>query len=468
MATLTVKALQALTGADDGRRLPDRDGLNGRVRVRKNGTISVTFELRFKREGRTTAVACGTWPKVDLADIRKKAREHRQTLAAGTTPKQQRDDAELARQAERVRHERIVAEEKARVERERLDGLTVRDLYTEWLPTVSVKRGKRGRKDGGAEIVRTFDLFVLPRIGGKPLTQVFASDVRPVLTGISDTGRNRQATALLTDLKQMFRWGDQNQPWKRLLASSDVLAIRPEEVVSGSYDPVRDNERDRVLSEPELRALARLLPDAGLSSATQSAIWLMLACGTRVGETVAARWAHVDLERRVWRIPAENTKSEIALTVHLSDFAHTVLATLWTAREALPEERRSEWVFPSRNDRTMPLNNQTVGKALADRQKPGGEAIAGRTQRLDALLLEGGQWKCHDLRRTCGTLMQSLGVAESIVHRCLNHARSDKLDRVYLQHDYSSEMREAWRLLGERLDLLTRADADKVVVLKLA
>lgn len=462
---LTDFELKALSKNDDKRWLSDGHSLMGRVRCGVKG-ITVAFELRYKTpSGKTTSVSCGSWPKVSLAEVRKNARGHRKVLASGTTPAQRQRDAELARQAENAENERILAEAAARRERDRLASITVRDLYDAWLPTVSVKRGKHGRKDGGAEIKRTFEKFVLPCIGNTPLANVYASNVTPILTGISDAGKNRQATALLTDLQQMFRWGDSNQPFKRLLVECDVLAIEPGKVVSGSYDPSKDNERTRVLSEAEIRRVGQLLPSSGLSKAIQAALWVMLSCGTRVGETVAARWEHVDLENGTWRIPADNAKSATALAVQLSDFSLAQFAALWAAREALPEDKRSEWVFPSRTDRNRPLDNQTIGKALADRQRATGESIKGRTSASTALVLACGQWKCHDLRRTAATLMQILGAAESIIHRCLNHARSEKLDRIYLQHDYSNEMREAWRILGNRLELLATPN---VIVLRTA
>jgi integrase len=440
MAKLTIVQLRALAQADIGTTLRDEGGIWGKVRKAGDG-VSVTFYYRYRWQSKTRDTALGTWPSTGLPEIRKNRDTARALVADGRDPNEQR---------EIDRRDRDAAEATRKAA-----ALTVRDLYDQWFPTIATKRGKRGRKDEGREIRRTFDLFVLKKIGGKLLTNVYASDVRPILTSISDGGTNRQATALLTDLKQMFRWGDQNQPYKRLLAASDVLAIKPEDIVSGDYDPVADNERTRVLAEPEIRQLAKLLPDADLPLATRCAIWIMLSCGTRVGETVATEWAHVDLQARRWSIPKENTKSGVSLDVRLSDFALAQFQALADARLALPVERRSDYVFPSRNDRLMPLNNQAVGKQLADRQKPGAKPIPGRTEKVDALVLDGGQWRCHDLRRTCGTTMQALGVPESIVHRCLNHARSDKLDRTYLHYDYSQEMADAWALLGERLQVLS-------------
>jgi len=453
MGKLTVRAIELAKSKDKAYFLPDGDGL--RLRVATDG--AKTWQVKYTADGKETTV---TLPRrygsntdaahLSLADARHEAAAIRALARSGVDHQQKvRDDLEGQRRQR---------------EQQRADAMTVQDLYEAWFPTIATKRGKRGRKDGGAEVARTFAKFVKGEIGSKILTQLYAVDVRPILTRISDSGANRQATALLVDLKQMFRWGDQNQPWKRLLASSDILAIRAEEIVSGGYDPVRDNERDRVLSEDEIRKLSQLLPKADLSLAIRSAIWIMLSIGTRVGETVAARWSHVDLQNKSWHIPAGNTKSGVALDVQMSDFALVHFAALWAWREKLQEDLRSDWVFPSNRDRAAALNNQTVGKALADRQRVDSKPLPGRTERVDALALDGGQWKCHDLRRTCGTLMQSLGVPESTVHRCLNHARSDKLDRVYLQHDYANEMEDAWRLLGERLAILTSHEYEDVAL----
>ncbi|PLZ03040.1 hypothetical protein CY652_06925 [Burkholderia sp. WAC0059] len=443
MGKLTVRAIELAKRKDKAYYLPDGDGL--RVRVATDGTKS--WQVKYSVDGKETTItlprrygATTDAANLSLADARHEAAAIRALARSGVDHQQKvKDDLEVQRRQR---------------EQQQSEAKTVQDLYDAWFPTIATKRGKRGRKDGGSEIARTFAKFVLGELGAKALTHLYAADIRPILTQISNRGANRQATALLVDLKQMFRWGDQNQPWKRLLASSDILAIRPEDIVSGNYDPVRDNERDRVLSEAEIKTLVQLMPNAGLSLAIRSAIWIMLSTGTRVGETVAACWKHVDLDSKSWLIPAENAKSGVTHNVRMSDFTHSHFAALWDWREKLPEDQQSEFVFPSSRDYRTALNNQTVGKALADRQRPNREPLPGRTEHTSALLLEGGQWKCHDLRRTCGTLMQSLGIAESIVHRCLNHARADKLDRVYLQHDYAEEMEHAWHVLGQRLQAL--------------
>ena len=76
----------------------------------------------------------------------------------------------------------------------------------------------------------------------------------------------------------------------------------------------------------------------------------------------------------------------------------------------------------------------------------------------DTLVLgggENGEWTPHDLRRTASTMMQSLRVSPDVIDRCQNHALpGSKVRRHYLHYDYAEEKREAWRLLGERLDAI--------------
>ncbi len=63
-------------------------------------------------------------------------------------------------------------------------------------------------------------------------------------------------------------------------------------------------------------------------------------------------------------------------------------------------------------------------------------------------------------------MMAVLGVQSDAIERCLNHKEQNTLKRICQRHDYREEKRAAWALLGDRLELLTRADADNVLTFK--
>lgn len=79
----------------------------------------------------------------------------------------------------------------------------------------------------------------------------------------------------------------------------------------------------------------------------------------------------------------------------------------------------------------------------------------------DSLVLAGGkngEWSPHDLRRTASTMMQALRVSLDVIDRCQNHVLPrTKVRRHHLHHDYAEEKRDAWGLLGHRIDAILTA-----------
>jgi len=69
-------------------------------------------------------------------------------------------------------------------------------------------------------------------------------------------------------------------------------------------------------------------------------------------------------------------------------------------------------------------------------------------------VLSGGVWRAHDLRRTGATLMGELGVRSDVIERCLNHVGENKLRTVYQRQELVVERTDAFKRLGERLELL--------------
>ncbi|MBN3783626.1 tyrosine-type recombinase/integrase [Burkholderia sp. Ac-20345] len=449
MGGLTVKQIEAAKATGKLYFLSDGRGLFLRIGPDGSKTWLVRVSINGKQRDKPLGKAWGrtmTDERLSLEDAR---------AAAATIRSQARDGVDYLEAEKRERQ--------AKVEKATTAELTFGDLFDTWFATVNKKRGKKGRKDGGRMLRSAMEKHVLPALRTHKIAGVFASNVLPLLTAISDAGYNRRAVEVLGAVQQMIRWGERNQPWKRLLIDCDVLALAKEDVVAGDYDPVRDNERHRTLSDDEIRALGELMPAARLPRSIESAVWVMLACGTRVGETLVTRWADLDFKARTWRIPKEHTKSSAAITIHLSDFVLAQFAAQQIVRAGLPEgDVRREYVFPSQQGKIPHVTIHTTCKAIRDRQRGKGVSTEGRTTATDTLIVSGGQWKCHDLRRTCATMMQSLGIPESVVHRCLNHARNEPLDRIYLQFDYGAQMRDAWQRWGDRLSELLGEDTRNV------
>jgi integrase len=275
-----------------------------------------------------------------------------------------------------------------------------------------------------------------------------------LLDSVVARGARIVARNLLGDIRQMFGFAI-----RRGLLENDPTSHMKRD------DYGEKVERERVMSEAEVRALPGLIANAGMFLPSEHAIWIMLATCCRVGELSQAAWADVDLEAKQWRIPAENAKNAKEHVIDLSDFAirhfEAIKTVTGTKINDQGETVPGEWVLAAKHN-DGPVCVKSLAKQIGDRQRDT-PPMKNRTPLIDTLKLPGGKWTPHDLRRTGATMMGALGVQSEVIERCLNHKEQNTLKRIYQRHDYREEKRAAWALLGDRLELLTRADADNVL-----
>jgi hypothetical protein len=63
--------------------------------------------------------------------------------------------------------------------------------------------------------------------------------------------------------------------------------------------------------------------------------------------------------------------------------------------------------------------------------------------------------------------MATLGALPDVIEKCLNHTEENKMKRIYQRAQYEGPMRDAWKLWGDRLDLLSNKP-NNVLVLRAA
>ncbi|RQG99838.1 tyrosine-type recombinase/integrase [Paraburkholderia dinghuensis] len=458
MGRITVKQLESLTKEQDGHRLSEDGGIVGRVRVGTRG-ITVQFRYEFKLgTGKKVDQSLGSWPKTSLAEIRAKRESMRPSVVKGIDPLD-------AAKAERIEKQKAVAATLAEAERQRDESKTVKDLFEAWL-----EEGV-ARKDENRDLRQRLEKHALSVIGNIELRQLTSKQLHTLESEIVARGKVRTAVMVFNDLTQMLGWGEQRQPWRRLLIEGNPIAlVNMKTLLPNDYE----EERDRVLSPEEIRELAEILGRARtdyataptgtrrtlshpLKRETELALWICLSTLCRVGELLIAERKHVDLENGTWFIPRANVKgtreSRQDLLVFLSDFSRQKFA------ELLELSSGSEWLFPARNKLKgdSPVCTKSVSKQIGDRQSMFQNRSKPLSKRKndDSLVLAGGangNWTPHDLRRTGATMMQELGVPLDVIDRCQNHVvAGPKVRKHYLLYGYAAEKTLAWNKLGERL-----------------
>ena len=457
----TNNELKAIPIEWKGDTISDGDSLFGEVRVSRNNTVSVRFKFGFRWQNQTAWFACGTFPKDSIADIRAQRDKAKDWLTQGLDPRLQKQVVRIEAQ---VAQEATLKAEKAA----QIQFKTVQNLFDDWCANGVA------RKDGNAELERSFKKDILPLIGSKPVKEVLPEHLMYCYRQLLERGtqintRERSVIALAADVRQMFKWAEQRQPWRALLIEGNpAMLVNVHLLISDDYS----EERERVLSDMEIQKLWQIwqqeeqqwqseinkrTAQRPFNPAYQCAVWLCLSTLCRIGELSMAKWEHVDFDKRIWFIPKENVKSTRGKKqehyIHLSDFALQQFAKLRELAQS------SEWCFPSsRSDEH--IGTKVISKAIGDRQVRFKERTKPLSCRRhdNSLVLSEEEWTPHDLRRTGATIMQRLKVDMDIIDRCQNRVlNGSRVRRHYLKHDYAEEKQAAWDRLGDYLLTLIQA-----------
>lgn len=155
-----------------------------------------------------------------------------------------------------------------------------------------------------------------------------------------------------------------------------------------------DNQVEHYLEPEELERLLKLLRTDKNRMVCQIVLWL-LSTGARLNEAFQAKWVDIDIDRRVWRIPASNSKSKRVRAVPLNDSAIGVLAQLDT-------ESEFEWLFVNRSTGKNFVTIQKVWQRLRNKA-------------------ELSHLRIHDLRHNHASIMVNSGRSLYEVQRVLGH-----------------------------------------------
>ena len=290
------------------------------------------------------------------------------------------------------------------------------------------------RADKGAYVEAIYIHDVQVAIGQMKAKAVRLPHIVRVIDKVLDRGARRKANVVLSTLRQMFRHG-----LGRGIVETDPTLGLSKKQAGGKETPVERN-----LSFEEIKQLRIRMPSAELPARIAAALWLILATGLRVGELSKARWQDIDLNKDEWTVPAEHSKNGRPHLIQISAFARGHI-------EFLDSIRSSEYLFAGQKE-GMHFSEKGITKAVRDRIRK--EPLQRRTPRTMSLLLPGGEWSPHDLRRTMASLMGDLGVAPHIIERCLNHIQQGIVG-VYQRQEYLAERKAAYTEWGARLGEIT-------------
>jgi integrase len=173
-------------------------------------------------------------------------------------------------------------------------------------------------------------------------------------------------------------------------------------------------------------------------------------------EVAEMDWSEIDLEARIWTLPAARAKNDEAHIIPLTDMAIAELKTLH------PQD--NGFVFSTTG--ATPVSGYSKAKRLLDERM-----LKIRTERLRALgkasdSVQIAEWRLHDLRRTGATNLQALGIPIEVTESVLNHISGTRagVAGIYNRYKYEPEKRMALEAWDARLrEMLGRGESSAKV-----
>ncbi len=404
--TLTVRTIDTLKPTPGHRvEYPDADVSGLALRVTPQGSKSWTLRYRLAggRSGRLRRLTLGAYPAVGLAAARTAARKALGHVAVSGT------DPAAAKQAAR-------------------QGETFADLAKDYLK-FHAKRHKRSWEEDDRKI----NVELLPHWRARKVKDITRRDVRALVETIAERAPIT-ANRTLALIRKMFNYAI-GADW----IEANVASLIPK--------PGREQSRDRVLTEDEIRTVwaACEAERPSLRALTR----LRLVTAQRGGELQHMAWADVDLETGWWTIPGTVTKNKMPHRVPLSPTAIDILKALQKNATA------DAWVFAGKTGARPLADVKHTGSRITARVKAARQAESGAVESFD--------FKAHDLRRTAASMMASGGIPRLTISKILNHAESG-VTAVYDRHGYDPEKRAALDWWALKLQaILENKDAGKVL-----
>ena len=274
------------------------------------------------------------------------------------------------------------------------------------------------------KISSAFQRQINPALGDFQIGDIKRSNIKRMIDGIAESAGMAAADYALSLVGRVMNWHAKN--------SDDYIPIA---IRGMALQKAKEQARDRILSDDELRAIWRATEGATGPFRPMLRFILLTAC--RRSEAAGMAYSELvgDPVGSQWLIPKERYKTKTELLLPISQAARNVLA-------GMPRIEGVPYVFAAG---AKPISH-----------------FSGLKEELDKDCGVTG-WTIHDLRRTARSLMSRAGVQPDIAERCLGHIVTG-VRGVYDRHAYYDEKKRAFEALAAQIERILNPTANVVPI----
>lgn len=361
---------------------------------------------KYRHQNKEKRLALGSYPAVSLKAARFARDDARKLHSTGIDPAAQRQLDKLAN----------------KVDADATFASVAREFHRIKAPSWSPRYGERW--------LSLMEKDVFPTLGLLPLSSITAPMLLHVLRKVEARGAHESAHTLRQWSGQVFRHGIATGRCER----------NPAPDLHGALVPITVKHMAAVLDPGQVGELMRAITMYQGQPTTRAALQLSALLFQRPGNIRQMRWADIDFEAKVWRIPAADMKrtkhGKLNGRPHIVPLAPQALAIL---NDLKPLTGRGVYVFPSLLTGERPMSDNTVRTAL--------RRLGYNNEDMTA----------HGFRAMARTIMvEQMNVEPDVIEAQLAHGKSGPLGAAYDRAEFIDKRRKMMIQWADYLDKLRK------------
>ncbi len=359
------------------------------------------WRIRYYFHGIEKMLSLGAYPETTLAKAREEHKRLREILAKGVDPS-------VHRKMEKYRAS-VAANNKFET--------VARAWWEHW-------RGNKTERHA-FDTIRRLERNAFPVIGTTPVSELKPSFIIAMIKQIEGRGVANMARRVSTICGQVMRYAVAHE-----LAERNPFS---DFKVSDVLKPVAETNYARI-DKAELPDFLKCLDNYHGNPLTRIAMQLMLLVFVRTRELTEAKWSEINLQDRLWKIPAERMKMRTPHIVPLSDQAIKII------EELKQYSLHSEFLFPGERTYKKPMSNNTILKAL---------------ERMGYK----GRMTGHGFRGLASTILHERGFDHNHIELQLAHSPEDEVSAAYNYATYLEPRRQMMQSWADYIDEIRAKNA---------
>jgi integrase len=361
-------------------KLSDGDGLQ--LRIMPNGSKQWLLDYFKPFTKKRTSLSLGAYPEVSILEARKKRVASRELLAKDIDPKEYKDDQHREQLLIASHTLKSVAEDWFAIKKTTIADVTAKSLW------------------------RKFENHVFPKLGHRPIDKILAPEAIEALKPLAAKGNLETTGKIIGHLNNIMTHA----------LNTGILQHNPLSGIRSAFSAPKVTNMPTIKPD-ELGKLMKDISYASIKLVTRCLIEWQLHTMTRPSESAKAEWSEIDLENKLWVIPAERMKMRLEHKVPLTEQAIEILERL------KPITGHRKHLFPSHIDHKKHCNVETANKALIR---------MGYKNKLVA----------HGLRALASTTLNEEGLNPDVIEAALSHVDKNEVRRAYNRAEYLESRRE--------------------------